>query len=241
MPEKTTESLEKELAELKQEFEDFAYIVSHDLSGPLRHASGFAEMVLSNKESRLDDKSKRHLSYIIESAERGRQALELLRDYSRLNTRDYPLLDAVDLNDIIQDVLDANQEKIEISKAVITLSNFPKIKCTPDLMQQAFTSLLDNALVYHLEHEAPIIHIGFKESASHFIFTIKDIGIGIAENRKDDIFKIFKRAVGESDYPGDGMGLTLAKKIAQKHGGDITVQTKEGEGSIFSFSISKHL
>lgn len=241
MPDKPRNVLEAELAQLKQEFEDFAYIVSHDLSGPLRHASSFAEMVLSNKDDSLDENSKRHLTYIIESAEKGRHALELLRDYSRLNTREFLLSEAVDLNETIQDVLMTLQDKIINTKAVIPQGSLPKIKCAPELIKRAFEYLIDNALTYYSKSKTPVIHISYEETTAHFIFAVEDKGTGIIENRKEDIFKIFKRAVEQNDYPGDGMGLALTKRIAQKHEGDVRVETKEGEGSTFYFSVSKDL
>jgi len=241
MAQKSSEELEKELAALKQEFEDFAYIVSHDLSGPLRHAAGFAEMVLANKNNALEDKSRRHLTFIMSSAEKGRHSLELLRTYSRLNTREYPLLDGVEMNDVIEAALAAHQEKIVATNAVITVPDLPVIKCAPDLMQRACIYLLDNALTYRAASIPPVIQIKYEETGTHYVFAIEDQGIGIVETRKDDIFKIFKRAVEQEEYPGDGMGLTLANKIAQKHNGALTLETRLGEGSTFYFSVSKYL
>ena len=237
----TQKKLEQDLAELKQEFDDFAYIVSHDLSGPLRHASSFAEMVLSNEGDNIGEKSKHHLGYIIESSEKGREALELLRDYSRLNTREFPFSSDVNLNEIVQDILAAHLDKIESTRGKVTVADLPDIKCAPQLIKRAFEYLLENGLTYYPKSETPNISIDYQESASHHIFIVKDKGLGIVENRTETIFKIFKRAVDQVEYPGNGMGLALAKKIAQKHGGDISVDTKLGEGSTFYLSVSKNL
>lgn len=242
MASKNLETLEKELETLKQEFEDFAYIVSHDLSGPLRHASGFAEMVLSSNGSVLEEKSKRHLGFIIVSAEKGRIALEHLRQYSRLNTRDYEVEDSLDMEGLVRGVIEALKEQIDASSARIEVAELPRVKGSPVLISRAFTHLLQNAILYRAKDKAPIIHIACelkaqKDGSNMWEFSFKDEGIGIRESRMEDIFKIFKRGVEQDDYPGDGMGLAVVKKIAEKHGGQIRVESELGQGTTFYFNL----
>lgn len=242
MANKNVETLEEELEALKQEFEDFAYIVSHDLSGPLRHAAGFAEMVLSNNPDTLNEKSMRHLGFIIESAEKGRMSLEHLRQYSRLNTREYDLSERVDMNEIVQNVIKALKVDIETASATINVSDLPSVKGSSTLITRAFKHLLHNAILYRAEGQAPFIHLSCEpitlpNGVNFWQFVFKDDGIGIREGGMEDIFKIFKRGVEQYEYPGDGMGLSLARKIAQKHGGFMKAESDFGKGSTFYFTL----
>ncbi|RKQ69395.1 phospho-acceptor domain-containing protein [Litorimonas taeanensis] len=240
-PELEIESLKSELEALTEEFQDFAYIVSHDLSGPLRHAAGFAEMVLSNNRDTLDEKSKRHLNHIITSAHSGRETLEQLREYSRLNTREQVIEDNVESAELINTAQTELAALIETQQAEIHYDTLPIITCDKTRLSLVFKNIIENGLTYHNGPHKPVIEIIGHEGEDYWTFTITDNGMGVPKKNEKDIFRVFRRAVENEDFPGEGMGLPYAKKAIQKHKGQLWLEKTSENGSTFCFTISKHL
>lgn len=233
------ERTQQKLDQLKDGFQEFVYTVSHDLSGPLRHASGFAEIVLEDNDSVLDEKSKRFLRQIIKSSEDGKKALDLLREYSRLNVHEYTSEDDVNLTDVLVNIEISLKAQIEESGATLKYSMLPSVTGDRALLTQLFENLIRNSILYQDRDSAPLIQIESSTHSDAWHFSIRDNGIGIPDNRQDFVFKVFKRAVNSSDYLGDGMGLTLSKNIVEKHSGKIWFEPGLSKGSKVNFTLSK--
>lgn len=238
-PEEELALAHKRLSALEEEFQDFAYIVSHDLSGPLRHAIGFSEMLLANNEDILDEKSKRHLNHIRKSALQGRHVLELLRDYSRLNTRPFYLKEDIALQSVVEAVKTDLAELIEANGAIIHTSTLPKISGDDDKIEVVFQALLKNAVLYHHAERKPEIFIEGRDDKSHWHIRISDNGMGIPERQQSSVLRVLRRAVDAVDYPGEGMGLAYAKKIVEKHQGDLWIGESTDKGTVIEFTLSK--
>lgn len=228
---------QKELEDIKAEYHEFAYVVSHDLGAPFRTIKGFAGIIAKSHEDSFDEKTKRHFDLIVKGAEQGKKILEALLEFSRLNTKAEPFTE-VDCNTVLSEVMTELADSIQTSNAQIEISDLPTIAADKQQITQVFYHLLKNALTYQAEDNQPHITINSQKKEHDWEFCIKDNGIGIQSNLTEKIFKVLRRAVGEDEYPGAGMGLAIAKKILQRHGGDIRVETEKGAGAAFYFTLS---
>lgn len=229
----------QELALLKAEYEEFVYIVSHDLSAPLRQIQSFSEIIVNKHSDSFDDKTKRHFELINNGSAQVTQMLKALKEYSRLNTRAKPFV-FVDCNEIVVQALDNLSSLITDSGALISCDQLPDLIGDKDQIIILFQQLIHNALIYQKAGNKPIISISFTENKDSWQFYITDNGIGVPANLREKIFKVLRRGVSDRKYPGLGMGLACASKILQKHNGDINVVNSE-QGATFSFKISKGL
>lgn len=238
--EKQLARTQKELEALKAEYEEFAYVVSHDLSGLFRTIEGFSNIIAKKHADSLDDKTKRHFSLIASDSTKGNAIFEVLLEFSRLNKKAEPFSE-VDCNELIEEAKNSLVDLISTSMAIVTSTSLPTV--TGDRRQLAllFHNLLKNALVFQEPGNQPKISIKTEQKGEYWQFAIKDNGIGIQSNLTEKIFKVLRRAVGEDEYPGAGMGLATVKKIIQRHHGDIWVETEKGVGSTFFFTIDKSL
>lgn len=229
----------QELALLKAEYEEFVYIISHDLSAPLRQVQSFSEIITNKHSSNFDDKTKRHFELIIRGANQASQMLKAMSYYSRLNTRAKPFA-LFDCNVSIAKALDNLSSLISDSGASITCDDFPEIIGDEEQITILFQQLIHNALTYQKAGSKPIISISFTNNVDAWQFSIKDNGIGVPESLREKIFKVLRRGVSDKKYPGLGMGLAYASKILQKHRGGINV-VNSAQGAIFTFKIAKEL
>jgi len=231
---------QQELAALKAEYDEFTYIVSHDLSAPLRQIEGFMELVVANNTDSFDDKTKRHIELVLGGSAQAKQLLEALLSYSRLNaaTDPYTLLD---VNKIVIETQQCFSAVIAEKNAVINCENLPNIIGREAQMKQVFSHLIHNALLYQLPNSRADITISAIEMDDVWQFCIKDNGIGVADKLTEKIFKVLRRAVSDKKYAGMGMGLAIAKKILQNHHGMIWLESEEGIGSSFYFTVAKDL
>jgi light-regulated signal transduction histidine kinase (bacteriophytochrome) len=229
----------KELQEVQDEFQNLIYIIAHDLRGPLRHASGFGEMLLSINKDVLNDKSKKFLKIIVDSAEAGKRSLDSLQNYSRIIFRDLIIEEGIDPNTIVEDVNKTLAEVITDKKAEIQCSNFPLIKGDRAQLTQLFECLLRNALLYHIQGAPVTILVKCQAEKDAWHFSITDNGIGLSNAHLEFVFGVFKRAVKDTDYPGEGMGLTIAKKIVEQHDGRIWFSPDLSKGAEINFTISR--
>ena len=232
--------IQKELSALKAEYEEFVYIVSHDFSAPLRQIEGFIELVVANNSESFDDKTRRHLELVLGGSAQAKRLLEALVSYSRINTviEPYVLLDA---NKLVSETQHSFSAMIAEVNAVIHCENLPNIIGRERQMKQVFSHLIHNALLYQSPNNHPNITIDAIEMDNTWQFCIKDNGIGISIKRTEKIFKVLRRAVSEKKYAGMGMGLAIAKKILQNHQGNIWLESEEGVGSSFYFTVAKDL
>jgi PAS domain S-box-containing protein len=231
-----------ELANSNADLEKFAYVASHDLQEPLRMVSSFLQLLEKKYENNIDDTGKQYIRFAVDGAERMKKLILDLLEYSRVGTKPTELK-SVMLADIVEDVVSQYQLLVEETKATIdasALKNLPPIMGNPFLLKQLFHNLLGNAIKYRSK-EPPVIKISCSEDEDSFVFCVSDNGIGIDPRFAEKVFVIFQRLHNSSAYKGTGIGLAIAKKIVEKHGGKIWVEPNPPQGSSFFFSISKYL
>lgn len=230
----------EELAVSNADLEQFAYVASHDLQEPLRMITGFLTQIEKKYAPLLDDRGRQYINFATDGAARMRQIILDLLEYSRVG-RTEASAQVTDMNACLEEAEKILAGSIRESGALITSADLPRIKAVPGEIRQMFQNLLANAIKYSKEGEAPRIEIGAKELPDHFEFSVKDNGIGIDPIYFDKIFSVFQRLHLQSEYSGTGIGLAICKRIAEKHGGRIYVQSEEGSGSTFCFTVSKNL
>jgi len=226
-----------ELASSNGELERFAYIASHDLQEPLRMVSSFLQLLQKRYGGQLDAKADQYIHYAVDGAERMKALIMDLLEYSRVGTGKEGF-GWIDTSIVLREVGDIFREKIIDARALIEIGEMPRVLGDKVQLTQLFQNLLSNALKYHSD-QAPVIRIKAEEEANHWQFSISDNGIGIDPQFFDKIFIIFQRLHNKSDYSGTGIGLAICKKIVERHGGHIWVESAPEKGTTFYFTISK--
>ncbi|MDD1676623.1 MAG: PAS domain S-box protein, partial [Methanomicrobiales archaeon] len=232
------EELQKTVDELKrsnQDLEQFAYIASHDLQEPLRNVTLFSQLFIRKYGDNLTSEGREYLDFVIEGSTRMSTLIHDLLDYSRVVTRGEPFI-AVDMNDVVVDACTNLQTLIQESGASITYDHLPITNADPLQIRQVFQNLIDNALKYR-GTGVPEVHISSVQKEDEWIFCVKDNGIGIAPEYHERIFQLFKRLHTRQKYSGTGIGLSLVKKIVDRHGGRVWVESEEGKGATFCFTL----
>jgi len=226
-----------ELAASNAELERFAYMTSHDLQEPLRMVTGFLQLLKKKYRDQLDPDAVRYIHFAVDGSERMKRLINDLLNYSRIQP-DEKLTEETNLEEVWQEVRTIFRGRIHEEKAMITADLLPVVPAGRMRMLQLFQNLLGNALTYRGAAD-PRIHVGVKEQADHWIFSVKDNGIGIDPVYFDKIFIIFQRLHALNEYSGSGIGLTICKKIVESQGGRIWVESAPGAGSVFYFTILK--
>jgi len=226
-----------ELAASNGELERFAYIASHDLQEPLRMVSSFLQLLQKRYHGQLDAKADQYIHYAVDGAERMKALIMDLLEYSRVGTGKENFT-PVDTAVVIKEVGEIFHEKIIATRAQIDIGMLPVVTGDKVQLTQLFQNLLSNALKYHSDRP-PVIRIGAQEEATHWLFSVADNGIGIDSQFFDKIFIIFQRLHNKTDYGGTGIGLAICKKIVERHGGRIWVESTPQQGSTFYFTIHK--
>jgi len=220
-----------------RELEQFAYVASHDLQEPLRMVSSFTQLLERRYKKQLDDDADDYIGFVVEGAKRMKQLIDDLLAFSRLNTdaREFePILMEVALDDVLMNLKAAIKE----NNAEITHDKLPIINGDPIQINQILQNLIGNSIKFHGD-KPPRIHISAQELENEWLFTIKDNSIGIDLRHQQQIFSIFKRLHTREEYPGTGIGLSICKRIVERHGGHIWLESEPGKGSTFYFTISK--
>jgi PAS domain S-box-containing protein len=229
----------KELAMSNAELEQFAYVASHDLQEPLRMVTGFLSQLEKKYGAIIDDKGKQYIHFAVDGAKRMRQIILDLLEFSRVG-RSEEGVEKVDVNQIINDVLALYRKQIQEQRAKISVDVLPVIKTLNVPLRQVFQNLISNSLKYQKNGCAPMIHISCDDIKGYWRFCVKDNGIGIDPEYFDKIFIIFQRLHNKDEYSGTGMGLAVTKKIIENLSGRIWVESAEGKGSAFYFTILKN-
>ncbi len=227
----------EELERSNQELEQFAYVASHDLQEPLRMVSSFTQLLARRYKDRLDADADDFIGYAVNGANRMQRLISDLLMYSRLGTRGRPF-EPCDVQSILGEVLVNLQPAIAESRAVITNDALPTVMADSSQLVQLFQNLISNAVRFHGD-EAPRIHVAAEEKPAEWLFSVRDNGIGIAPEYRERIFVIFQRLQPQSHQAGTGIGLAICKRIAERHGGKLWVESEPGKGSTFYFTISK--
>ncbi|NTU41600.1 MAG: PAS domain-containing protein [Nitrospirales bacterium] len=228
---KTLDDLETSNKELQQ----FAYVASHDLQEPLRMISSYTQLLEKRYKDKLDADGLEFISYAVDGAVRMQRLINDLLDYSRVGTREQPF-EIVYTELILTQVLQNLSMVIEENNVAITHENLPSVMGDLFQLRQLFQNLITNAIKFKAE-EPPQIHISAVKREKDWLFSFRDNGIGIDPRYRERIFLIFQRLHTREVYPGTGIGLAICKKIVERHGGSIWVESEPGKGATFHFTI----
>jgi light-regulated signal transduction histidine kinase (bacteriophytochrome) len=224
-----------ELARSNAELEQFAYVASHDLQEPLRMVASFTQLLGKRYRGKLDQDADEFIGYAVDGANRMQRLLNDLLAYSRVETQGKPF-GTTDCNVVFKHARDNLATAIEESSTVIFQDHLPVAAADEMQLLQVFQNLIANAIKFR-GPEPPQIRVTAARRGHEWVFAIKDNGIGIAPEHQQRIFSIFQRLHHRSEYPGTGIGLAICKKIVERHGGRIWVESQVGKGSTFYFSL----
>ena len=227
----------KELSASNKELEQFAYVASHDLQEPLRMVSSFLQLLEKKYKDLLDDTGRQYIHFAVDGAERMKRLILDLLAYSRTGTSK-ELSAAIDMNEIARDVASTFTFAVKESGGEIIVKELPVITAVKSQMQQLLQNLVSNGIKYRGQ-DPPRIVISSEENEAYWIFRVTDNGLGIDSRFFEKIFIIFQRLHNKTEYSGTGIGLAICKKIVERHGGTIHVESEPGKGSTFVFSIKK--
>ncbi len=232
------ERLEQRTQELERSNNDlvqFAYVASHDLRAPVRAIKSFSQILEKDYREKLDEEANECLDFIVTGASRLETLINDLLAYSRVDTQGKAFV-PVDTSEVLDQVVGDLRLDIEESQAEITRDALPVVVADASQMTQLFQNLISNAIKFQGQ-DPPKVHVAVRKEDDGWVFSVKDNGIGIEAEHTERIFAMFQRLHTQDEYPGNGMGSAICKKIVERHGGNIWVQSKVGMGSTFYFSI----
>ncbi|MGE5403119.1 MAG: sensor histidine kinase [Ignavibacteriales bacterium] len=236
--EKLTQTISK-LEASNKELEQFAYVASHDLQEPLRMISSYTQLLAKKYQEQLDETAREFINYAVDGSIRMQTLIKDLLAYSRITTK-ARAFEMVDCNDILDEVLDDLKISIEENKATIKTGHLPVISADPTQFRQLLQNLLSNALKFRTAKN-PEIEIKTERGTNEWIFSITDNGIGIDPQYFSRIFLLFQRLHDRDSYPGTGIGLAICKKIVERHGGRIWLESEADRGTAFYFTMPDRL
>jgi signal transduction histidine kinase len=227
-----------ELARSNSDLEQFAYVASHDLQEPLRMVAAYTQLLGERYKGKLDADADKFIGYATEGATRMQVLIQDLLAFSRVG-RNGGSSESIDCNAVMKDVLQTLAGAIEESGAVVAQGELPAVWADRTQMSQVFQNLMGNALKFR-GSDPPVISIQVEKTGQHWQFSVSDNGIGIAPEHADNIFVVFQRLHARTEYPGNGIGLAICKKIVERAGGRIWVESQAGSGSTFKFTMPIH-
>jgi light-regulated signal transduction histidine kinase (bacteriophytochrome) len=223
------------LARSNAELEQFAYVASHDLQEPLRMISSYVQLLSRRYKGQLDADADEFIAFAVDGTLRMQQLINDLLAYSRVGTRGKPPM-PTNFEDVFEKTM-ANL-KMAITESVVEVTHDPLPTAMADELQmvQLFQNLIGNAIKFR-NKENPQVHVSARQEGNEWVFSVRDNGIGIDPQFHDRIFVLFQRLHGREEYPGTGIGLTVSKKIVERHGGRIWLESEQGKGTTFYFTI----
>jgi len=235
-----------ELSRSNRELEEFAFVASHDLQEPLRKIQAFSDRLESMFKDELGEKGTDYIARMKNAAQRMSNLINDLLEFSRVTTRGIDFTDT-NLNSILNDILSDLEIAINESNAQVITVDMPIIQADPSQMHQLFLNLISNAVKFRAPNVNPVIDIGFERinefsedhnsKVSWHVITVKDNGIGFSAEYADKIFVPFQRLHGRSQYKGTGIGLSVCRRIVERHGGTITAISTPNEGATFIIKL----
>ena len=232
------EELKQTLAELERsnaELEEFAYVASHDLQEPLRMVASYLQLIERRYKNRLDKDADEFIAFAVDGATRMQKMINKVLLYSRIGKQSKPLR-PIDCEDILDQVVANLAASIQESGVIVTRDPLPTVMANDALLIELFQNLIGNAVKFRGK-KLPGIHIKAEKKGSDWVFSVRDNGIGVDPRHAERIFQIFQRLHGRNKYPGTGIGLAVCKKIVERFGGRIWVESETGKGSTFYFTI----
>ncbi|MDQ8195540.1 ATP-binding protein [Coraliomargarita sp. SDUM461004] len=227
----------QELERSNRDLQEFAQVASHDLQEPLRIIKAFSQRIHAGYRTALDEKGEDYLNRMCRAVDRMGTLIDELLNYARVETRAQPFK-AIDLNALLLEVQETFVDRLEVTHGCIILPDrIPTILADEVQMRQLFQNLFSNALKFTHSDVPPVVHLTFEVAGAFLRVYIKDNGIGMDPKYQHKIFKVFQRLHGRSQYPGTGIGLAICKRIVERHGSELSVQSALGEGATFSFCL----
>jgi PAS domain S-box-containing protein len=224
-----------ELKRSNAELEQFAYVASHDMQEPLRMVGSYMQLLAERYQGKLDAKADKYIDYAVDGARRMQTLINDLLALSRVNSRGAEFA-RCDCDRIVSQVLHDLDAAIRESKAVVEIAPLPKVMGDERQIAQVLQNLIGNALKFRAD-QAPHIRVAAEQQGGQWLFKVQDNGIGIASEYADRIFLMFQRLHSRQQYSGTGIGLAICKKIVERHGGRIWVESTIGRGSNFLFTL----
>jgi len=233
---RTLQRRAKELERSNAELEQFASIASHDLQEPLRKVQMFSQRALEVDGDNLSAKGRDYLQRNTEAASRMQMLIEDLLLFSRVGTQSRPFVE-IDLNKAAAAVVSDLETTIQAGGGKVEVGKLPTVVCDETQIRQLFQNLISNAIKFRREDVAPVVRIDGEVEGRFAHLSFRDNGIGFDPRYANRIFRVFERLHGRGEYPGTGIGLALCRKIAERHGGSISVDSTPGEGSVFTVTL----
>ncbi len=224
---------------LTGETDELLYVISHDMQGPMRTVISYFQLIEKSIEKGDTANIKEFIKFAKEGVVKMNALLEDLLQFSRF-IRKETVFAKTDLNLVIESVMKSLSNRITESGALISSQKLPSVCCDRALIETLFKNLIDNALKFRTSDRKPEIKVSVEEKADEYLFSVSDNGLGIDTKFYNRIFVLFQRLHSGSEYPGTGIGLTVCKKIAERHHGEIWVGSRIGEGSVFYFTLKKN-
>jgi len=229
------ESRAAELARSNRDLQQFAYVASHDLQEPLRMVTSYLQLLQKRYQGKLDEDADTFIEFAVDGASRMQKLIQGLLAYSRVGTQGKPLA-PVDCEAAFEAAVVNLQAAIEEAGALVTHGPLPTVIADDVQLVQLFQNLIGNAMKFRGD-EPPKIEVSCEKSGQEWVFSVRDNGIGIAAEDCDRVFNVFERLHTETPRAGTGIGLAICKRVAERHGGSIWVESMPGQGSTFKFTI----
>ena len=233
-------NLNKELHRSNDELEQFAYVASHDLQEPLRTISGYIQLIQKQIQKGNTEGINDFMGFAVEGVSRAQALISDLLQFSRVSRKGNPFTET-DLSEVLNIAITHLSVKIKEMEATVTFEKLPRVKGDSSQLTRLFQNLIDNAMKFRAPGRKPEVKVYVKEQEEMYLFAVEDNGIGIENKFYNRIFAIFQRLHTRAEYEGTGIGLAVCKKIVERHGGEIWVESMTGVGSTFYFTIKKHL
>jgi PAS domain S-box-containing protein len=225
-----------DLARSNAELEQFAYVASHDLQEPLRMVASYTQLLARRYQGKLDQDADEFIGFAVDGARRMQELINDLLAFSRAGTRTLQV-EPVDVDALVDQLISDFAFTIDEAGATVTCDALPVVQADATQMRQLFQNLVANALKFQRPGVAPQVHVSAAPNGGVWTFAVRDNGIGIEPQYLDRIFVLFQRLHTRADYPGTGIGLAICKKIVERHGGRIWVESEVDRGTTFRFTM----
>jgi light-regulated signal transduction histidine kinase (bacteriophytochrome) len=229
------EQTNADLTRSNRDLEQFAYIASHDLQEPLRAVAGFTTLLQQRYQDKLDEKADSYIGFVVDGVSRMQALIHGLLEYSRVNTRG-GVPEPVRADQALKEAVANLQTAIERSGATVTATPLPMVRADLAQLTHLFQNLIENGIKFRSDRP-PEIEVSARHQDGTWLFWVRDNGIGLDPQYADRIFMIFQRLHTRDKYPGTGIGLAICKRIIERHGGKIWVESQPGRGATFYFTL----